>query len=654
MNLKKYQSFVFDCDGVVLNSNKIKTQAFYDVAKVYGKEQAQALVEYHVQNGGISRYKKFEYFLSEILNKPINDDNMDKLVEHFSVEVKNALLTCEVAEGLKELRAKTPHAKWFIVSGGDQEELREVFIKRDLAELFDGGIFGSPDSKDTILKRELETVNMPQPALFLGDSKYDYKASSEAGLDFVFMSKWTEVEEWQVWCLENEILALSNLKSIISADLESTESIELIKFGNEFLSESYELSNNKDTLKLIQKTKANDLYVYKLLNIVLHDRVMFDKSRVVLQFNDIHHEKFEKLKPSKNECTIIDKNKGCYFLIDSKNADNYFHWLTQSLSSLYEIVTKFGIENNYFVFYSLSNWKREYLRFFNIPLDNVIEINREEKSFFHEINMLSLSFRHAGIAVNQGWFKIDPSSFEYRHSMIKKAQSMDLVKFDKLYISRKDAKRRAIANESEVEEFMESLGYMILQPETFTIMEQISLFNNAKIIIGPTGAAFGNLIFCQPSAKVGIIQPLDLKNKCGGYATMAGLLELEPYVYIETTSFHESKSWGINLEAFKTFVLNIENGSFISNKDIKVIEFEQKWNPQKEKNNLSPFARLEKKVKAGYKAADMLRDTGLAFEEEGDIQTALKLMQQALKLRPTGSFIKKKVDEFTKLIEGQI
>lgn len=215
INLERYQSFVFDCDGVVLYSNKVKTQAFYDVAKVYGEEQAQALVEYHVQNGGISRYKKFEYFLSEILNKPINDDDMSSLVEHFSVEVKNALLTCAVADGLKGLREKTPHAKWFIVSGGDQEELREVFVKRGLAELFDGGIFGSPDSKDTILRRELEAVNMPQPALFLGDSKYDYKASSEAGIEFVFMSKWTEVEEWQEWCLKNKLDVCQNVSELL-------------------------------------------------------------------------------------------------------------------------------------------------------------------------------------------------------------------------------------------------------------------------------------------------------------------------------------------------------------------------------------------------------------------------------------------------------
>jgi len=51
--------------------------------------------------------------------------------------------------------------------------LREVFTQRDLAPLFDGGIFGSPDTKDSILSRELANGNIQPPALFLEDSRYD-------------------------------------------------------------------------------------------------------------------------------------------------------------------------------------------------------------------------------------------------------------------------------------------------------------------------------------------------------------------------------------------------------------------------------------------------------------------------------------------------
>ena len=193
MKLKQYQTLVFDCDGVILNSNRIKTQAFYDVAKVYGHEPAQILKDYHILNGGISRYEKFEYLLTGILHRPIVKQELENLLLKFSKEVKKALLTCEVAKNIKELKEKTKHAKWLIVSGGDQAELREVFAQRGLDIYFDGGIFGSPDNKNTILKNEKEKHNITGKSLFLGDSMYDYQVANTAGLDFIFLSKWPEV-----------------------------------------------------------------------------------------------------------------------------------------------------------------------------------------------------------------------------------------------------------------------------------------------------------------------------------------------------------------------------------------------------------------------------------------------------------------------------
>ncbi|AEG31686.1 HAD family hydrolase [Thiomicrospira cyclica] len=210
----KYKAYVFDCDGVVLNSNKIKTQAFYDVAKVYGHEPAQALKDYHVQNGGISRFVKFEYLLTEILKKPLDQTELKQLLDNFAHEVKKALMTCEVAKGLAELRGQTKHANWLIVSGGDQDELREVFKARGLAHYFNGGIFGSPDTKDTILAREIENGNITRPALFLGDSKYDYQAAETAGLDFIFLTQWTEVKDHQAWCKELGLDVELNLMSL--------------------------------------------------------------------------------------------------------------------------------------------------------------------------------------------------------------------------------------------------------------------------------------------------------------------------------------------------------------------------------------------------------------------------------------------------------
>lgn len=216
LDIKKYKSIVFDCDGVVLDSNLVKTEAYFRTAKSLGATdaQAQALVDYHVRLGGISRYHKFDWYLREVLYQPATQEAVQVLLDGFARELEVVLMECAVAEGLPELRAASPQANWMILSGGDQREIRTLFAKRDLAKYFDGGLFGSPDNKDIVLAREKEKGNLQFPALFIGDSKYDFEAATRAGLDFVFLSGWTEVKDWQSFCAEHQILVLDAIKDM--------------------------------------------------------------------------------------------------------------------------------------------------------------------------------------------------------------------------------------------------------------------------------------------------------------------------------------------------------------------------------------------------------------------------------------------------------
>ena len=216
MNLNNYKTLIFDCDGVILNSNKVKTQAFYNSALSYGEQAAQSLVEYHIKNGGISRYKKFELFLRELIPKGAKGATLEELLQLYAEEVRRGLMTCEVAEGLSELRQQTSHCKWLIVSGGDQNELRDIFKQRRLDHFFDGGIFGSPDTKEEILSRELANGNITKPAVFLGDSTYDYIASSNMMLEFVFIFGWSELKNWQKFCQNNNLSYISSILDISS------------------------------------------------------------------------------------------------------------------------------------------------------------------------------------------------------------------------------------------------------------------------------------------------------------------------------------------------------------------------------------------------------------------------------------------------------
>ncbi|PZW86980.1 phosphoglycolate phosphatase-like HAD superfamily hydrolase [Pseudomonas sp. 2848] len=209
-----YATLVFDCDGVILDSNKVKTEAFYKAALPYGDNAARQLVSHHTQNGGISRFKKFQYLLDNLVAPGTPGPDLETLLASYAREVRDGLMSCAITPGLHELRARTPKARWLIVSGGAQAELRDVFEARGLAELFDGGIYGSPDSKEDILAREMACQNIVQPALFLGDSRYDHVASSAHGLDFVFIAGWSEFQGWQAYCQAHQLAVVATVVAL--------------------------------------------------------------------------------------------------------------------------------------------------------------------------------------------------------------------------------------------------------------------------------------------------------------------------------------------------------------------------------------------------------------------------------------------------------
>tara|TARA_Y100001968_G_C19414584_1_gene748285 strand:+ start:1381 stop:2043 length:663 start_codon:yes stop_codon:yes gene_type:complete len=218
VNINKYKTIIFDCDGVILNSNKIKTQAFKTATNKYGESYSNKLINYHLLNGGISRYEKFKYFLKNIfpIDSSIKRDlELHNLLEIYSKESVNGLLNSEITYGLKYFRNHTKGIPWLIVSGGDQGELNYVFEIKEIIQYFDGGIFGSPDSKGKILSREIENNNIRFPCLFLGDSKLDHQVSSDNGLEFIFVSKWSEFKAHKKYCLDNSIRIISRVYDLL-------------------------------------------------------------------------------------------------------------------------------------------------------------------------------------------------------------------------------------------------------------------------------------------------------------------------------------------------------------------------------------------------------------------------------------------------------
>lgn len=214
LNLEKYKTIVLDCDGVVLNSNQTKVDAYYNTAKRTGgtDAQAQAFVDYHIKLGSIPRNDKIRYYISDILKQPFTEEFFQTLMDTFTEILDETLMQCEVAPELEKLKQKTSQAKWMLMSGGDQEELRKIFPRRGLDHLFELGIYGGPTKKNEHLATMIADGTIQFPALFIGDSRFDHQASTGAGLDFVFVSDWTDMPDWQSYCKQHQVTVSHHLE----------------------------------------------------------------------------------------------------------------------------------------------------------------------------------------------------------------------------------------------------------------------------------------------------------------------------------------------------------------------------------------------------------------------------------------------------------
>ena len=84
---------------------------------------------------------------------------------------------------------------------------------------------------------------------------------------------------------------------------------------------------------------------------------------------------------------------------------------------------------------------------------------------------------------------------------------------ERIYISRSNASR-ALSSEAQLEDLLAADGFAIIHPETLSWSEQIFLFQNARVVVGPHGAGLSNLVFSPPGAVLVEITNGHHYNRC--------------------------------------------------------------------------------------------------------------------------------------------
>jgi HAD superfamily hydrolase (TIGR01549 family) len=213
--LDQYEIIIFDCDGVLIDINELKCEAFGKAVESYSSEIVDKFVHHCRNNFGISRYVKFKEFFSDFSNEPFNEEKYNDLVKRYASICKNFYKSAEITPGTEKLLSELSlNNKYiYVSSGSDENELKEVLSVRNLRKYF-SGIYGSPKSKSECTSIILHK-HPDKRAVFIGDSLADLRAAREHKIDFIYMSKFTaQTGDAEILCRDNAALNICTLEEL--------------------------------------------------------------------------------------------------------------------------------------------------------------------------------------------------------------------------------------------------------------------------------------------------------------------------------------------------------------------------------------------------------------------------------------------------------
>jgi len=201
--LLDYDVFIFDFDGTLVDSNKIKYDGFLEVTKSIDNAHS-ILKELLAANTGATRFEIFVRLSNELTRNNISHAAPAELIRHYSNYCEGRVAEAiEMPFGFQMLqKLRERRRQIFLSSATPIQELRRIVEKKGWRHLFDE-IYGAPGTKSShIMSIKKKTVSGVKKILFCGDSVSDQIAAAAVGCDFIGIGK--RDSEFQgkpvIWC----------------------------------------------------------------------------------------------------------------------------------------------------------------------------------------------------------------------------------------------------------------------------------------------------------------------------------------------------------------------------------------------------------------------------------------------------------------------
>jgi hypothetical protein len=267
------------------------------------------------------------------------------------------------------------------------------------------------------------------------------------------------------------------------------------------------------------------------------------------------HKKFKLLDLPEDSLTF----DGRLAVITQEVAGCYGHWLIEVLGRL-ALLERYGVQYDKLYVPQDYAFQKESLALWGIDSEKIIDSSQVPLIQAKELIVPSLVCRKYPALPRKPLCCMYSTSWivEYlRNKFLPLLLQMQSDKqfSKKIFISRNDAGSRRVINEDEVFALFEPLGFERYFLTELSFIEQVRLFENAEMIVAPSGSGLTNLIFCNPGTC--IVELFQARGDCTFFylSQLVGLKHicLQSMIFSQGGGFFDTT---ISLDLIEDFIKN--------------------------------------------------------------------------------------------------
>lgn len=263
----------------------------------------------------------------------------------------------------------------------------------------------------------------------------------------------------------------------------------------------------------------------------------------------LYNGKFSLYKNDLPEITKLSNLETINNLIALSNPrwHGYFHRLTESSLNLYTLLKFFKSSKKFF----LQNKQIENIDFISDLFKPQHQISTSDK-FILAKSVLTSNLLYSNDVTP--YYAID-----FKKDILDEiCVDTQKKRSRKIYSTRNHLCKRPIANQYQIENYFQQIGYEIVDFDKMSFVEQIKLAHSASIIAGPHGANLANAFFANKGTKLLEIIPsgpeMGLRKNFRGYERIASQFELNYFKYTNTGEIDPQKECTIDLDQLSSFM----------------------------------------------------------------------------------------------------